>query len=451
MLDWALSQNIARIVDPGCGTGRFAGGAARRDPTLAIIALDIDPLATLLTRAVLAVLGARAATVLHADYADPGAFKLEKISRRTAFVGNPPYVRHHDLSVSAKERAEAIARRFGLLYSGLAGLHAHFYLATAMYAQPGDVGCLVTSAEWLDVGYGAMIREVLMGPLQVQALHVIHPKAVPFEDAMVTAAIACFSVGERQERVRLRLVESPEDLGDLTQGRELAGQELMRAPRWTRLLAEESTGNAADATVPLRSVARVHRGMATGSNQFFVLPREQAAFLGLTEWCRPAITQAQEILQSDGVIRDCPTRRVLLDIPSDVEPAMYRALQAYLKQGEHRRNGRPAVAEGYLASHRRPWWRLGVGTPPPIVVSYMARQAPVFALNPDRLALLNIAHGIYPTRPLTDEQLAALVAYLNQTRETFRGRGRTYHGGLEKFEPRELEALPIPADGPWAE
>ena len=78
----------------------------------------------------------------------------------------------------------------------------------------------------------------------------------------------------------------------------------------------------------------------------------------------------------------------------------------------------------------------------------MARQAPRFALNPDGLAIVNVAHGIYPRSALSGHQLEALVAALNQARESFRGNGRTYHGGLEKFEPREMEALQIPA-GAW--
>lgn len=73
----------------------------------------------------------------------------------------------------------------------------------------------------------------------------------------------------------------------------------------------------------------------------------------------------------------------------------------------------------------------------------MARQAPLFALNPDGLALINIAHGLYPKKRMTHDELQALVAYLNSVRESFRGQGRTYQGGLEKFEPREMEALPV--------
>jgi hypothetical protein len=112
-------------------------------------------------------------------------------------------------------------------------------------------------------------------------------------------------------------------------------------------------------------------------------------------------------------------------------------------------DGHAPVAERYLPSHRRPWWYLGKPANPPVVVSYMARRAPVFALNPDGLALINVAHGLYPRNVTNPTRLAALVAYLNEMRDGFRGSGRTYHGGLEKFEPREVEALPIPRHGSW--
>ncbi len=40
-------------------------------------------------------------------------------------------------------------------------------------------------------------------------------------------------------------------------------------------------------------------------------------------------------------------------------------------------------------------------------------------------------------------ELHQLVNHLNSVRAGFRGQGRTYQGGLEKFEPREMEALPV--------
>jgi hypothetical protein len=59
---------------------------------------------------------------------------------------------------------------------------------------------------------------------------------------------------------------------------------------------------------------------------------------------------------------------------------------------------------------------------------------------------INIAHGIYPREPLPASALDALARYLRLSVTT--GQGRTYAGGLTKFEPRELERLPVPAPPP---
>ena len=72
----------------------------------------------------------------------------------------------------------------------------------------------------------------------------------------------------------------------------------------------------------------------------------------------------------------------------------------------------------------------------------MARQAPVFVLNPVKARHLNIAHGLYPRGSMTPHLLACLVHYLR--RSVTRQGGRVYAGGLTKFEPREMERIPVP-------
>jgi hypothetical protein len=81
--------------------------------------------------------------------------------------------------------------------------------------------------------------------------------------------------------------------------------------------------------------------------------------------------------------------------------------------------------------------------PPPILCTYMARQPPAFALNKAEARLLNIAHGLYPVQPMPEKELAAIVCYLRQTAGMTEG--RTYAGGLVKFEPGDVERLHIPA------
>jgi SAM-dependent methyltransferase len=457
MLDWTLAQVGDRLVDPGCGSGRFAVGAALRQPDLPIIACDLDPLATLLTRAGLAAVGARAARVAQADYL---TLALPPIAGRTSFIANPPYVRHHGLTADVKAWAALASLGLGIPVSGLAGLHVLFYVATALKARPGDIGCFITSAEWLDVGYGAALRRLLLERLGAETLVVIEPRAQLFDGAQTTASIVAFQVGARRDRlhlgraggeadIRLTPTDRHQVLMEVKGGRLVDRERLASSLRWSPLLAAAVVTDADEERVPLGQIARVSRGVATGANDYFVLDRAAAERLKLLPWCRPAISDARENLAADGVVRDSPSRKLLLLVPAEVDRAAHPALDAYLRRGEEERRlvrgGLvQTVAQGYLATHRRPWWFLGAAPSPPIVASYMARQAPKFARNPDGLALLNVAHGLYPKHRVTDTHLEALVAYLNSERDGFRGRGRTYQGGLEKFEPREMEALPVP-------
>ena len=73
----------------------------------------------------------------------------------------------------------------------------------------------------------------------------------------------------------------------------------------------------------------------------------------------------------------------------------------------------------------------------------MARRPPAFVRNLAGARHLNIAHGIYPRQPMTPAQLDALARHLAATVTV--GQGRTYAGGLTKFEPGEMERLPVPA------
>jgi adenine-specific DNA-methyltransferase len=96
-----------------------------------------------------------------------------------------------------------------------------------------------------------------------------------------------------------------------------------------------------------------------------------------------------------------------------------------------------------VARHRTPWWRVRLAEPPPILASYMARRPPVFVRNLAGARFVNIAHGLYPREPLPPPVLDALAGYLRQSVTT--DEGRVYAGGLVKFEPREMERLPVPS------
>ncbi len=146
MLDWAQDQVVpARVVDLGAGSARFLVAAGRRFPDAELVASELDPLATILARGHLAAAGlAERANVVLGDYR---SLSLPPIAGPTLYLGNPPYVRHHLISSEWKAWLTKTARQYGYDASQLAGLHVHFFLATAEHAQPGDVGVLITAAE----------------------------------------------------------------------------------------------------------------------------------------------------------------------------------------------------------------------------------------------------------------------------------------------------------------
>ena len=236
MIAWAAGTGIrpARIVDPGSGSARMLLAAGRHWPEAALIGVEIDPAAAIIGRASLAAAGfAGRSAVLLGDYR---CARLPPAGGPTLFLGNPPYVRHHQIAAPGKDWFRRAAREQGLPASGLAGLHAHFFLATARHAVPGDLGVLITAAEWLDVNYGRLVRELLLGALGGQAVHLIEPAAAVFADAAATSVIACFRPGTTPAAIRMRRVAGPAELGALAGGTPVAVPVLRAASRWGPLL-----------------------------------------------------------------------------------------------------------------------------------------------------------------------------------------------------------------------
>jgi adenine-specific DNA-methyltransferase len=433
MVDWALDQQPTRVIDGGAGSGRFLAAVLRRQRTVDAIAIDTDPVATLMTRAVLAVIGARKVRVANGDYT---TLELPAIEERTAFIGNPPYVRHHQLSAEAKGWAQRAAASLGYRISGLAGLHAYFFLATAMVGRPGDVGCFVTSAEWLDVNYGAIMRALVVGRLGGRSLHMVEPKALPFEGAQTTAVITAFEIGARADTIRIQDVESISQLKDLASaGRPVARERLREEPRWSGLL--RAGAKSPDGYIELGELCRVHRGTVTGANATWIL-RHRADLPESVLFA--SVTKARELFAAGPVLVDSSGLRLVVDIPSDLEqldPGERKRVSRFIRAAK-----RAGVDKGYIAAHRRAWWSVGLQAPAPILATYMARRPPAFVMNAAEARHINIAHGLYPRQQLDARTLSRLAQALRTGAGT--ARGRVYAGGLIKFEPKEMERLLIP-------
>lgn len=435
MADWATAAHVqpAQVVDPGAGSGRFLAAAARRFPLSALVAVETDPLATLMLRANAAVLGfADRLRVLGEDYRD---VCLPEASGTRVFIGNPPYVRHHDIPDHWKKWFAEAAAGFGVKASKLAGLHIHFFVRTLQLAKAGDLGCFITSAEWLDVNYGSALRTLLADGLGGTELSVFEPAAMPFSDAATTGAVTCFAVGGRPKSLRVRSVSSPEGFDLRTPGRSVPWSSLERAPRWSAVV--RPVGKPPSGFLRIGDLFRVHRGQVTGDNRTWIA---DAASPVSSRWLFPTVTKARDLLDVGEALIDEKRLRRVIDLPADLgelDATERVAVERFLDRARER-----GVDRGYIARHRRAWWSVRLRAPAPILCTYMARRPPAFVRNVCGARHINIAHGLYPVEALADDVLAALVAWLRANVGT--AGGRTYAGGLTKFEPREIERIAIP-------
>lgn len=435
MVEWAAHEGRPdRVIDPGAGSGRFLVAAGRRFRRARLVAVELDPLGAILTRAHLAAAGlVDRADVVVGDFREAA---LRQPGSTTLFIGNPPYVRHHLLGSRWKSWLSRTADRMGHKASQLAGLHVHFFLATVDQGTPGDYGVYITAAEWLDVNYGELVRRLFLNGLGGTALFVLEPTVAAFPDAQTTAAITGFKLGSRPGSIRLRRIDALADLTSLEGGRSIRRERLDAAGRWTPLV--RTARKAPEGFIELGELCRVRRGQVTGANDFWIYGAHAD---GLPQDVLFAsVTKARELYAAGRFLTDAAHLRRVIDLPEDLDriSRQYRAtVERFLKSARA-----AGVHRGYIARHRRAWWSVGLYEPAPIIATYMARRPPNFVRNIADARHINIAHGIYPREVMTSDALSALAEYLATTTKV--SAGRTYAGGLTKFEPKEMERLLVP-------
>jgi adenine-specific DNA-methyltransferase len=219
---------------------------------------------------------------------------------------------------------------------------------------------------------------------------------------------------------------------------------LRAASRWTPLVGQASRPAARRDPLPtghveLGELCRVHRGQVTGANRVWVTAGNPAGLPG--RFLFPAVTRASELFRALDTLATTAGLRFVIDLPADLAelaPAELAPVTRFLARAEA-----AGAAGSYIASHRTPWWRVRLRMPAPILATYMARRPPAFVRNLAGARHVNIAHGLYPRDPLTPAALDGLAAFLR--RSVSPRQGRTYAGGLTKFEPGEMERLLVPA------
>jgi hypothetical protein len=196
----------------------------------------------------------------------------------------------------------------------------------------------------------------------------------------------------------------------------------------------------------------VTRGIATGGNDFFILPKTRLRELGIALACVRPILPSPRFLKEEVIERDADgwpaiDRQLgLIDCPLSEEEIgrKWPRLAEYLAEG--RRKGRH---EGYLTSRRSPWYSQEKREVTTFLCTYMGRskERPFrFIWNKSNATATNVYLLLYPREHLAKrihQKAAEVFEALRSIRPgDFFSEGRVYGGGLYKMEPAELMRLP---------
>jgi hypothetical protein len=449
-----LGKERLRFLDPAIGTGSFYSALSQVVPAMSIEAatgIELDPL---FAEAAESLWGKSGLHVVRGDFTK----QKPPAQRFTLVLTNPPYVRHHHLESDAKDRLkEQLARSLHMEISGLAGLYCYFLLLCHDWMEEQGLAIWLIPSEFMDVNYGVTLRRYLTERVTLLHIHRFCPTDVQFTDALVSSAVVVFRKTLPPPGHRVRFSFGGEIENPSTEA--LVPLDVLRQSRkWTQFPARTNFESTDEPT--LGDLFVIKRGLATGSNSFFILSEEETKTWHIPRRFLKPILPGPRYLTADIIDQRADGAPVvsphlyLLDCsePEEKIKVSWPRFYAYLQKGREQ-----DIHVSYLASHRAPWYSQEQRPPAPFLCTYMGRSAngkhPFrFIWNRSDATAHNVYLMLYPKSRLQEAlnnhpELAARVfeALQSVTPGQFISEGRVYGGGLHKVEPKELAQIPARA------
>ncbi len=451
----AHSARKIRFLEPSLGTGAFYSALLHqigRKHVDAAYGVELDPR---FVRAACQLWEASGLQVEQADFT-----KLQEPTngdRYNLILANPPYVRHHHLSPQDKVRLQKAGQaQTSAKVSGLTGLYVYFMLLAHPWMSEGAIAAWLVPTEWMDVNYGQALRSYLTSKVSLIRVHRFNANDIQFGDALVSSSVIFLRNSSPPSDHKIEFTSS--ELLE-PQKRELVPlRTLQNSRKWSPLFNPDKgrSRKSPQKDVALGDLVKVSRGIATGSNKYFIKTRDEFESLGIPDqFLRPVLPSSRYLdcpvieAEDDGY-PTLPQSLALLDCDLLFDELMtdYPRLATYLDSEEGRK-----VRQGYLASRRTPWYSQEKRKPAPIVATYMGRGRQGadpfrFFWNKSDAIGTNVYLLLYPKGELAKlimnqpEKAGLIRDFLaSRTKDELARQGRVYGGGLHKLEPKELERL----------
>ena len=449
-----ISDPRARVLDPACGDGAFLKGAVDRLAALGrkrmapgqVCGLEIDP-----------AHAAAAARIRGAQMRKADFFDQRPQPAFDSIVGNFPFVRQELLAERKKRLRDLVQGEWEAEFpparkiSAKADLYLYFFFHAARFLRPGGRMAVITGNSWLHAPYGAPLRAFFLEKLRLSM--VLESRAeVFFPDTEVNALVTVLENSPPASQISFVRLTRPlseatsESLPDGARVRTAPAAALKQSENWNcRLRAPdvyfEILDRARDRLAALSEIARIRRGITTGLNRFFFVPRQEARRRGLEqEFLAPVIVSLKNV-RSLILAPEHSTHHLLL---ADAPRERLRGTNVLRHIEEFERSSDMPENSPSLKS-RTEWYRLRRPPRSDLVILRFRRERHFSPANPQGIIL---GDTVFTARVRNARHATLCCAAANGTLFHFfaevTGRDNMGGGFLTTYGP-EIKALRLPA------
>ena len=433
---WALSNNPKRILDPAVGTGNLLMECRNLNTKVELYGIELDRELYEIAKH----------SSPKGTYLCNSNFLTARIEPFDSVVSNPPYVRFHYRDLK-KNEISLFKKDTNFSFSRLTNIYCLFVAKIYTILSPRGRAAIILPSEFLNSNYGVAFKAYLQEYLVPSAILFFENQNSLFEENLTTSAIMLLDKSkEKGTPIPLLKVGSLGKLREvvslLSRGEYIPGDD---AEDVSKHLATEKWGNISaiqkNKAYPkcLKDFVKCKRGIATGSNDYFCLSISDIKKYKIPESnFIPCITKAQHanglsLTKKDFLKLKNTDQKCYLFYPLSVDAGT----ESYINYGK-----KIGVNKKYLAKNRSKWYiseRRSIGD---MLIGVFFRNKVKCFRNYAGVYNLTCFHAIYAEGNFSE----LVVLFLNSKygRKAIEASIRSYGAGLNKLEPRDVEAIPCP-------
>ena len=441
MCRWVAQGNIQKIYDPAFGLGSFYFASQALSESIKFSGMEVDKVIYDFINTNISANGDML-KVEHSSYFDNWGMKHK------AIVCNPPYMRFQNFKDRDKV-ALNFKKHLGAQLVGYTNTASAFLFKSLSELKNGGRLAYIMPLEFLNTGYGSIIKSYLIKLNQLKALIRIIPEKDIFPNVTTSIGIILVHKNNKNDGVKFCSISRISELGKVLSQKKtynVSVSKLDPNEKWLKYFKGKAAPKFKEKNLlPLSSYGSFKRGIATGANSFFSLSLSQSKKLkiplSVLKYCITKSSQISSSILNNRVISHLEKKDSKVFILDANGRLNNKEIRKYINCGEERK-----IHLRYLTKNRTPWYKLEKRTPAPILFGVFSRNKFKIIRNYSSALNLTCYHGFYPN--IFGEKYVDMLFLFFQSKTAvhiLKENSRVYGDNLIKFEPGDLNKSLTPS------